>query len=73
MAELRLHKRNILTDEVHIFTDEVTIIDATGPRAVVVFDDEPDKKRWFIISDGKSQVDCSRFNDWWVDYVEEEA
>lgn len=73
MARLRLHKRNIFSGDVKVLgDDEVTIVESKGRCAICIFADEPERRRWFVVSQGPGdRVDCSRFHEWWVNYVED--
>tara|TARA_R100001086_G_scaffold198466_1_gene114796 strand:+ start:67 stop:279 length:213 start_codon:yes stop_codon:yes gene_type:complete len=69
MDHLKLHRRSILTGHTEIVTGANVIARGNNNTGVVVFDDEPNRKRWYCISDGRSRVDVGRFHEFWIQEV----
>ncbi|ARB06087.1 hypothetical protein FDH38_gp033 [Dinoroseobacter phage vB_DshS-R5C] len=66
MEHFRLHRRSILTGKVEVVTGANVIALGNNNTAVVEFDDEPGRKRWYTLGDGTGTVDTSTYYDFWV-------
>lgn len=66
MTNLRLHRRCLFTGKTELVSGANVIALDRNDTAVVEFDDEPGRKRWYCVSDGRSRVDVGRYHEFWV-------
>lgn len=69
LTEYRLFRRAHITRKVEVVQDAKVLSFDINNTAVVEFDDEPGRRRWYSVGDGTGTVDTGRFYDFWVGKV----